>query len=728
MQPTELWPEALQVLKGSTTKSIFDTLLAPTEADYNGNGALTVYALNEMSQQRLDHQMRPLIERTVKSLVGHSIEISIEVRTESDPNDDIDDEPNQAEAEDDAPEITIQMDSDPFRPSYSTRNGNMYYTKFRTSDGSIVENEQLIAPFVARITEKKMILDDVESRVEYTIEGFKGYRKFRATIHDTDFADQKRLALAMIRCLPGKPPHTDPSLRRHWGSAISALTDEETMAEITAYTSTGWTPDSKAFVMPGGGYGKGYLCQFPAELQKELSQFNLTKRSPVEVKKVVNLFLYGLTKIYKPAVIFTLLAHAFLAPLIKFCGDDVRYLYHIHANTGSLKTELAKLVMGLYGPIESHAITYKWSMTPYGAESRANALKDCLFLVDDLKPGLIAEADQAKWVAFVQAAVDAQGRKRATISGGASASRPPRALVLSTGEVTPEAGESSYTARMLLAELDRQPAERNKLLDKIKTKAGLFSGLMYDYVAWLHQGKGQGALTEYKALQNDMLITNHARLSNNFASNRLGAVMFAKFCQAKGYLNEGQAQTFLDGHLAGLTEIVNRTADKVHSERYSSRFIEALQDAISSGFASLSETRAENRVGWVTDEYVCLLNGAKDIVDQWLRSSGQTTINMNKTELRKQLYDDGFAYSTQARLNQGKYDAQMKDPVTGSYQMVTAIFIDRFYQFEADTVEPCSNNDDLAHETHDLHDNPKSNQEADIQPVNSMHDLHDMHD
>lgn len=576
-----------------------------------------------------------------------------------------------------------QDDPDPdnqYIPTYSAENGQMIYTYFKTVSGDIVPVKKHVAPFECYIKEKLTIFDEFDQHVVYTLQGQKGRIKFTAKVTADDWADPKKLVSCILRYLPGKPPDTDPTLRKHWGPAISALTDERQMQEIKAIPSTGWSPDGKAFVMPTGGVGSGYICQLDPGIEPELQFFGLKKQSTDENRQALAALL-ALTGVYRRSVIYTLIAHAFLPPLLRFVGDEARYLYHIHADTGSLKTELAKLIMGLYGCTGSQGITYKWTNTPYGAESRAYALKDCLMLIDDLKPGTVNEVDKAKWVAFVQAAVDAMGRKRATISGRAAASLPPRALILSTGEAIPEAGEASYTARMLLAELNRQPEGRNKLLDQIKTKAPLFSGLMFDYVQWLLQGAGQGALEEYRALQSRLNITTqHARIAANFASNRLGAVMFVKFCQARRYLGQRAATVFLDKHLAGLNEIVKQTDNKAHSERYSQRFIAALKDALDTGFCRLSDSACDRRAGWEDEQYIYLLSGAKEIVDQWLRQSGQTPINISKKDLRKQLFDDGLSYSTTTRIEMGRYDYQAVDPANDSRPMVTAIFRDNFNQ------------------------------------------------
>lgn len=570
---------------------------------------------------------------------------------------------------------SVELKSE-FTPNYALEKGCMFYITYKTDEGQVIKKRKLIAPFWCQITEKLTIFDESGQRVIYKMNGEKGHRKFSLETTSEDWADPKKLTVKLLQHLPGLPPSTETRFRSHWGPAISAISEESQMKEVKALASTGWSPDGKCFVMPGGSVGDSYICKLDEGLEPELSKFGLVEQS-IESNKAVVDALLGLAVIYRPSVIFTLIAHCFLPPLIQFCGNELRYLYHIHAQTGSLKTELAKIMMSLYGPLGSHAITYKWNSTPYGAESRANALKDCLMLIDDLKPGTLSDTDTAKWVAFVQAAVDAQGRKRATISSKALISMPPRALLLSTGEAVPEAGEASYTARMLLAETNTQPSGRNLILDEIKQLTPKFAGVMFDYIKWLIKGKGQNVQSIYKDITatSNLDSTAHARLASNYAANRLGAIMFANFCLDRSYIDEETKTAYLADHDAGLRSIVEYTARKAESERYSQRFIYALQDAISTGFATISDhlDRGMKRIGWQDKDNLYLLSGAKEIVDQWLRQSGQNAIHIPKRELSKQLYDDGYSRSTSARIERGFYDLQAVDPATEKRVMITCI-------------------------------------------------------
>lgn len=657
--------------------------LAGSTAHYIDN-CLNVFVSNESSCEWLDVRLREIVERAVSDEFGDGVPVVFAVAdtttgdnsAEPDTNDYEPEQDNKPDYSDDRPVF-----QDFTKPYYSAENGQIIYTSYRTINSQITPQKQVIAPFTGCIDEKLIIYDDYERQVIYTVTGKKSGKPYTVKINSDDWSDPKKLAAVLLRYLPGKPPDTVRSLQTHWGPALTQLTDEQKMKIVKAINSTGWTPDCKAFVMPSGSIGSGYICKMDRGLDKELGGFGLKQANRQSHKRVTAAIL-ALTGVYRPSVIYTLLAHVFLPPLIRWVGDSARYMYHIHTDTGNLKTELAKLMMAFYGPLDSSAITYKWSNTPIGAESRANVLKDCLMLIDDLKPNTIAENDKARWVAFVQAAVDAQGRKRATIGGKAAQSLPPRALLLSTGEAIPEAGEASYIARMLLAELNTQPPGRNHLLDHIKEIAPLFSGLMREYIVWLKKGNGCGALEEFKRLQADGPATAHARLAGNFAANRLGAVMLIKFLGEKGLLSTDRQAKYLDLHHQAITEVMTYTAECAAAERYSQRFAEGLRNAIGTGFAQLSTESIANRVGWQDDKHVYLLSGAKEIVDQFLRNSGQTMINISKTDLNKQLFDDGLVHSTTSRINRKKYDLQAIDPVDGARKMVIALHRERFYNPE----------------------------------------------
>lgn len=591
-------------------------------------------------------------------------------------------EPQTADPDDPSP------NEEQFRPKYVFENGCMVYITYR-KDGEGFAPVKNYIPFWGRVTKKLTLFEENgEQKVIYTIAGQKDKRPYALDVEATDFADGRKLYTQLLDYLPGGPPVLAQKLIPHVSTAISAISERKEISEANAIPSTGWTPDGDAFVMPSGSIGQSnYLCHLSQELNTEFQYFGFGSNSPEQNKLALD-GLMDLCRVYRPRSIHVTLSHAFLPPLLRWLGNEARYLLHLHADTGSFKTELAKLIMSLYGPVGDVAITYKWSGTAYGAEARAHVLKDCLMLVDDLKPSTITPDMLPKWIAFIQSAVDAMGRKRATITGRAASALPPRALLFSTGEAIPEAGESSYNARMLLAELDSQPPGRNELLDQIKSKSGLFSGLMGAYIEWLLKGNGQEALVVFKGFQAESIKSAHARLSNNYAANCTGGTMFWRFCQDAGLITTVEAESLFEMVKLSALDVVGATGRKVQEERYSQKFLSALRDAISTGFAYIADEKPDaRRVGWQDDDFVYLTNGALAIVNQWLRNSGEPSINIPTKEIRKQLFNDGLTYSTDARAEAGRWDVQRVDPADNSKPMVTAIYRDKFYNTEFSEVE-----------------------------------------
>ena len=78
--PSNLWPQTLEVLKGKTTKGTFATWLNGTTATLNGT-TLTVYVKNSYAQDWLNHRLHSTVSRVVNELAGHDLKIYYEVKS-----------------------------------------------------------------------------------------------------------------------------------------------------------------------------------------------------------------------------------------------------------------------------------------------------------------------------------------------------------------------------------------------------------------------------------------------------------------------------------------------------------------------------------------------------------------------------------------------------------------------------------------------------------------------
>ncbi len=291
-------------------------------------------------------------ERTIKSgWKGGQGKQPIEFRQDLGQRPALASNPDGPNDDDEDPPGTLALaDKTGLKAAYTERGGMMIYTTYKQVKDDIVAIEKVI-PFTGKVTQKLTLFDETTQTVIYTIEGQKDFKPYSAEITAQDFADGNRLYTRLLNYLPGKPPAIDPPLISRIATAIATITPEGAMQEIKALSSTGWAPDGKAFVLPSGAVGQSdYQCKLDPELAKEFQGFGFRQNSEDENKVAVQ-GLLDLFEVYRVEVVHTVLAHAFLPPLLRWLGDEARYLYHIHADTGSFKTELAKLVMSLYGPV-----------------------------------------------------------------------------------------------------------------------------------------------------------------------------------------------------------------------------------------------------------------------------------------------------------------------------------------------------------------------------------------
>jgi len=132
---------------------------------------------------------------------------------------------------------------------------------------------------------------------------------------------------------------------------------------------------------------------------------------------------------------------------------------------GSVKSELAALVQQHYGPgLDARHLPGSWRSTDNGLEGLLFSAKDAVTVVDDFAP-CGGPHDIARWHQRADRIVRAQGnnagRGRMRADGTLRPPKPPRGMVLSTGEEIPK-GQSLRT-RMLILEISKWDIARGAL-------------------------------------------------------------------------------------------------------------------------------------------------------------------------------------------------------------------------------------------------------------------------
>src|SRR5262249_54808025 len=128
-----------------------------------------------------------------------------------------------------------------------------------------------------------------------------------------------------------------------------------------------------------------------------------------------------------------------------------------------------------------------WGSTGNSLESVAFACKDALLTVDDFAPhGGAADVARLHREAerLLRAQGNSAGRQRMRADGTLRPARPPRGLILSTGEDVPRG--QSLRARLLVIEVERGDLDAAALTAHQRDAAkGLYAEAMAGFVRWL---------------------------------------------------------------------------------------------------------------------------------------------------------------------------------------------------------------------------------------------------
>ncbi len=274
-----------------------------------------------------------------------------------------------------------------------------------------------------------------------------------------------------------------PGQREHARAAIQVLSGEIRQERVFAHTGWRRIGDAWAYLHAGGAIEKeGPLPGVQVALPDQLDRFELALPSDDEHLKHALGASLRLLEVAPDRVTLPLLATVYRAAL---GGADFSLL--LTGRTGVFKTALALLTEQHFGArIDSGTLPGNFSSTGNALEILAFYAKDALFVVDDFAPTGSARDGELQAVAerLFRGAGNGQGRSRMGSDGRLRPHKPPRALVLATGEDVPSGG--SVRARMLV--LAVAPGEVDvEVLSACQRAAaeGLFSQAMAGFVRWV---------------------------------------------------------------------------------------------------------------------------------------------------------------------------------------------------------------------------------------------------
>ena len=443
-----------------------------------------------------------------------------------------------------------------------------------------------LTTFGARILAQVVEDDGAEQRRLFEIEGTLAGRSSRF-----------RLATAVFGSMNWPTEHLGATavtyagmgIRDHARVAIQLLSGE--VPERVVYAHTGWREiDGEwLYLHAGGAIGPvGTIGPLPegreTHLEGALARYLLPDPpSGAELQTAVRASLC-LLDLAPDRLTVPLLAATYRAVL----GVTDASL-HLAGPTGAFKTELAALAQQHFGAaMDSRNLPGSWSSTANLLEAVAFAAKDALFVVDDFAPAgspadvlrIHRDADR-----LLRAAGNGAGRGRMRADTSLRPAKPPRGLIVSTGEDVPRG--QSLRARMLVLDIGPDDIDVKRLTAcQADAVAGVYAAAMAGFirsVASRYSEIQSGLRSEMVRLRARAGSGSHRRTPEIVANLAIGIEAFLRFAESVGSIGSDEHQTLSARCWTALVEAAAGQAEHQAGADPVARFVELLRGAINSG-------------------------------------------------------------------------------------------------------------------------------------------------
>jgi hypothetical protein len=472
------------------------------------------------------------------------------------------------------------------------------FWKKKTKDG---ETAITLQNFPARIVADVCEDDGAEEHHSLEIVALVNKRTKHVTIPASQFAGMnwaiQHLGPNAI-LLPGF------GTKDHARAAIQFLSGDVPTRKI--YTHTGWREidGQQVYLHAGGALGpQGPLPGIETRLDGALSLFRLPHPpSGDALRTAVRASLY-LAPVAPPPITVPILGATYRAVL----GAADSSL-HLSGPTGVFKTELAALAQQHFGAtMNSRLLPASWSSTANSLEGLAFLAKDALLVVDDFAPTGSAidiqrfhrDADRV-----LRAQGNMSGRQRMRSDATLRPPKPPRGLIVSTGEDVPRG--QSLRARFLTLEVGPDDVDLKKLTVAQKdASTGIYAQAMAGFIQWLApqykvvRAKLPAEIAELRDLAQGS--GQHRRTPEIVANLALGLRYLLRFAQEVGAITAEEGGKLSTDGWKALGQAAAAQAHHQAASEPTERFLQLLGAAIASGtahFASPSGDAPETPEAW----------------------------------------------------------------------------------------------------------------------------------
>lgn len=382
-----------------------------------------------------------------------------------------------------------------------------------------------------------------------------------------------------------------------------------TATEKCIFAHTGWRKldDDWIYLHAGGGIGHaGAVPSVSVRLPGAAACYELRAPSDAAVLRSAVVSSLNLIELGPPAISFPT-----YAAIWRSVFGDADFALHMTGETGAFKSEFAALHQQHFGANMNRLhLPGAWSSTANANESLAFHTKDALFVVDDFAPqGGISELAKLHAAAdrVFRGAGNHAGRARLDSTAKLRQAKPPRALILSTGEEIPRG--QSLRARLLIVELSKGEIDGRRLGEcQHDANDGLYALTVGGFVQWLagryEQSRAAFAAKIQDRRANGLLSAAHARTPEIVAGLQAAFELFLEFAVASGAITTVEADRLGNRCWTALRDAAAAQARHQGETEPTARFLCLIGFVLSSGRAHLADRRggapdgSERLCGW----------------------------------------------------------------------------------------------------------------------------------
>jgi hypothetical protein len=465
-----------------------------------------------------------------------------------------------------------------------------------------VEGEDVpveLCNFTARIVDETTRDDGAESKIFFGINGKlqQGRELPRIEIAAGSFLDGEWICSAW-----GSDAIVWKS-RFRVTTGIQAISKEK--VKQTVYTHTGWREvgDRWAYLHAGGSIGLGPNDNpLSVEIRPPLGNYLLPDPKSTDVKQSIAACLKFLDLTHHR------ITYPLLAAVFRSIIGDTDFSVFLVGTSGVFKSEIAACCQQFFGAkLDSRHLPGSWSSTENALEQTAFLAKDAVFVIDDFAPnggpGEVAKL-QAKAERIFRAQGNHSGRNRMNADGSLRPPKPPRCMVMATGEEVPWG--QSLRARLLVIGVEKDDIKSDKLtICQGEAAAGLYASAASAFIAWMapSYAKVKENWANKVAEARKKAAGSHARTPVTVAELDVAFRFFLQFAERAGAIDEATRMEYRDNCWNALNEAAGEQAAQQAVSEPAQHFMRLLPSLISAGRAHLADMNGSNpefnsRWGW----------------------------------------------------------------------------------------------------------------------------------